>query len=60
MTFYGVGILPLSRKLKKGSDFLNQQKQILTLKEIVLWLKLLIAEEGPKYGYHPEPDKVTS
>ena len=26
------------------------------LKETVLWLKLLIAE-GPKYGYHPEPDK---
>ena len=77
MMFYGVGILPLTRKLKKGSDFLNEQKQMCDhdanfdwnqnwyaddsacasiLKEIVLWLKLLIAE-GPKYGYHPEPDK---
>ena len=28
MMFYGVGILPLTRKLKKGSNFLNEQKQM--------------------------------
>ena len=69
MMFYGVGILPLTCKLKKGSDFLNEQKQVCDhdanfdwnqnwyaddsacasiLKEIVLWLKLLIDCRRPE------------
>ena len=61
MFFYGVSLLPLIRKLKHPNNVLqswyaDDSAAIAKLKKLEIWLKNLI-EEGPAFGYFPEPSK---
>ena len=61
MPAYGVGSLPLARKLKnpekwKQNWYADDSSCIAVFDLLIEWLKLLILE-GPKYGYFPEPEK---
>ncbi|CAM9911120.1 unnamed protein product, partial [Heterosigma akashiwo] len=61
MLVYAVGVLPLVRKLKAGkfcaqtwyADDASAGGKMGQLRE---WLDALL-EDGPKYGYYPEPRK---
>ena len=62
MLVYGIGILPLTRKLKDPEKWKQNWyaehsaclAKLLLMKE---WLAALM-EEGPAFGYYPEPDKA--
>ena len=61
MPAYGVGSLPLARKLKnpekwKQNWYADDSSCIAVFDLLIEWLKLLILE-GPKYGYFPESEK---
>ena len=61
MFFYGVSLLPLIRKLKDPNNVLqswyaDDSAAIVKLKKLEILLKNLI-EEGPAFGYFPEPSK---
>ena len=62
MFFYGVSLLPLIRKLRDPNNVLqswyaDDSAAIAKLEKLEIWLKNLI-EEGPAFGYFPEPSRV--
>ena len=61
MLVYGIAILPLTKKLKnlekwKQNWYAVHSACLAKFKELKEWLELLI-QEGPKFGYFPEPEK---
>ena len=61
MLVYGLGMLPLTRKLKnpdkwKQNWYADDSSCIAAFEALVEWLNLLLLD-GPKYGYFPEPEK---
>ena len=60
MLFYAVALLPLIRLLKSShytqSWFADDSACVGSLENVRSWFKQLM-DEGPKYGYFPEPSK---
>ena len=61
MVVYGVGVLPLTRKLKcpdkwKQNWYADDSGCLAKLQHLKEWLNILM-NDGPKFGYYPEPDK---
>ena len=61
MLVYGMGMLPLTRKLKNPDKWkqnwdADDASCIAAFEALVEWLNLLLLD-GPKYGYFPEPEK---
>ena len=60
MLFYGVSLMPLIESLKDRDKYLQtwyaDDSGALGALELVEWLSSL-TENGPKYGYYPEPSK---
>ena len=57
MLFYGVSLMPLIESLKDRDKYLQTDSGALgALENLVEWLSSL-TENGPKYGYYPEPSK---
>ena len=63
MLVYGLGMLPLTRKLKnpdkwKKNWYADDSSCIAAFEALVEWLSLSLLDiDGPKYGYFPEPEK---
>ena len=61
MLIYGIGVLPLTRKLKcpdkwKQNWYADDSASLAKFQFLKEWLDILI-QEGPKFGYFPEPNK---
>jgi hypothetical protein len=61
MFLYSVAIMPLIRRCKRVDDwrqcwYADDSSAVARLTKLVEWLTLLM-EEGPKFGYFPEPTK---
>ena len=61
MLFYGVSLMPLIESLKDRDKYLqtwyaDDSGALGALENLVEWLSSL-TENGPKYGYYPEPSK---
>ena len=61
MLFYGVSLMPLIESLKDRDKYLqtwyaDDSGALGALENLVEWLSTL-TENGPKYGYYPEPSK---
>ena len=61
MSFYGVSLMPLIESLKDRPKYLqtwyaDDSGALGALENLVEWLSSL-TENGPKYGYYPEPSK---
>ena len=61
MLFYGIGVLPLTRMLKNVDSWKQNWYEdgsgcFGLFANLRQWVQLLL-EEGPKFGYFPEPDK---
>ena len=61
MCFYAVAVMPLIRKLKSKewtqTWFADDSSCVGTLESVKTWFKIL-EQEGPEYGYFPEPVKT--
>jgi hypothetical protein len=58
---YALATMPLIRSLKENHDvtqnwYADDASAVGSLEHLSQWLKSLI-EQGPAYGYHPEPSK---
>ena len=61
MLFYGVSLMPLIRLLESPDKYrqawyADDSSALGKLEKLLDWL-LLLMENGPKYGYYPEPSK---
>ena len=62
MLFYGVALLPLIKKLHnptehKQSFYADDASACRKFDDLKQWLQQRV-DEGPKYGYYPEPKKT--
>ena len=56
MLFYGVSLMPLIESLKDRTWYAGDSGTLGALGNLVEWLSSL-TENGPKYGFYPEPSK---